>query len=72
MNSVWSSVRFRTCSCSRKKAFSLVRIPGMDYATFRTRLGSFLQRRGFGYETSNRTIRTLWEELKGDTEIENE
>ncbi len=48
----------------RKKALPLVRIPGMDFATFRARLGSFLQRRGFGYEVSTRTIRALWKELR--------
>ncbi len=33
-----------------------------DYTTFRTRLGSFLQRRGFGYEVAGRVIRQLWAE----------
>jgi regulatory protein len=54
----------RAMNAGQKKAFSLVRIPGIDYATFRTRLGSFLQRRGFGYEITARTVRTLWQELK--------
>lgn len=53
----------RSLRAGRKKALSLVRIPGMDFATFRARLGSFLQRRGFGYEVSTRTIRALWKEL---------
>src|SRR5947209_11126489 len=44
----------RALRAGRKKALSLVRIPGMDFATFRARLGSFLQRRGFGYEVSDR------------------
>ena len=48
----------------RKKALSLARIPAMDYATFRTRLGSFLQRRGFGYGVVSSTVRTLWDEVK--------
>ena len=48
----------------RKKAFSLARIPAMDYATFRTRLGSFLQRRGFGYGVVSGAVRTLWDEVK--------
>ncbi|HET9922037.1 MAG TPA: RecX family transcriptional regulator [Ktedonobacteraceae bacterium] len=56
----------RALEAGRKKALSQVRIPGMDYATFRTRLGSFLQRRGFGYEIATRTVRALWEELRGD------
>lgn len=54
----------RALRAGRKKALSLVRIPGIDFATFRTRLGSFLQRRGFGYEISTRTIRALWKELR--------
>src|SRR5947209_17623487 len=53
----------RALLAARKKALPLVRIPGMDFATFRTRLGSFLQRRGFGYEVSTRTVRALWKEL---------
>ena len=53
----------RSLRAGRKKALSLVRIPGMDFATFRARLGSFLQRRGFGYDVSTRTIRALWKEL---------
>ncbi|HYU71726.1 MAG TPA: RecX family transcriptional regulator, partial [Ktedonobacteraceae bacterium] len=54
----------RALRAGRKKALSLVRIPSMDFATFRARLGSFLQRRGFGYEVSTRTIRALWKELR--------
>lgn len=53
----------RALLAARKKALPLVRIPGMDFATFRARLGSFLQRRGFGYEVSTRTVRALWKEL---------
>jgi SOS response regulatory protein OraA/RecX len=44
----------------------------MDFATFRARLGSFLQRRGFGYEVSTRTIRALWKELGEDDGEEEE
>jgi regulatory protein len=54
----------RALLAGQKKAFSLVRIPDIDYATFRTRLGSFLQRRGFGYEIVTRTVRQLWQDLK--------
>jgi regulatory protein len=54
----------RALLAAQKKAFSLVRIPDIDYATFRTRLGSFLQRRGFGYEIVTRTVRQLWQDLK--------
>lgn len=46
-----------------KKALSLVRVPTMDFATFRTRLGSFLQRRGFGFDVTKRTVQALWHEL---------
>jgi len=53
----------RALRAGRKKAMLLVNIPGMDYATFRNRLGSFLQRRGFGYEVTTRTVRALWKEL---------
>ena len=62
----------RSLRAGRKKALSLVRIPGMDFATFRARLGSFLQRRGFGYEVSTRTIRALWKELGEDDGEEEE
>src|SRR5438128_10728889 len=53
----------RAMLAGRKKALSLVRIPDIDFATFRSRLGSFLQRRGFSYDITARTIRTLWHEL---------
>jgi regulatory protein len=46
----------------RKKALLLLQRPGMDYKTFRNRLGGFLQRRGFSYEAVSRAVRTLWEE----------
>ena len=62
----------RALRAGRKKALSLVRIPGMDFVTFRARLGSFLQRRGFGYEVSTRTIRALWKELREDDGEEEE
>ncbi|SRR6266436_3481102 len=60
----------RALQAGRKKALSLVRLPNIDYATFRTRLGSFLQRRGFGYEISTRTVRALWKELKEEEDPE--
>ncbi|HLG65132.1 MAG TPA: RecX family transcriptional regulator [Ktedonosporobacter sp.] len=62
----------RALAAGRKKALSLVRTPDIDYATFRSRLGSFLQRRGFGYEIATRTVRALWQELKEETEPEEE
>jgi regulatory protein len=54
----------RALLAGRKKALSLIRLPDMDYTTFHTRLGSFLQRRGFGYEVATRTVKTLWQQLK--------
>jgi len=60
----------RALQAGRKKAFSLIHIPAIDFATFRTRLGSFLQRRGFGYEVSTRTVRALWKELRPEGEEE--
>jgi len=60
----------RALRAGRKKAMSLVNTPNMDYARFRNRLGSFLQRRGFGYEVTTRTVRALWEELKEEPEEE--
>lgn len=58
----------RALRAGRKKALSLINIPGMDYATFRNRLGSFLQRRGFGYEVSTRTVRILWKDLRPESD----
>ena len=43
----------------------LSRLRGLDYAGFRRRLGGFLQRRGFGYDVTNATVRTLWQEAGG-------
>jgi len=60
----------RALRAGRKKAMSLVNVPNMDYARFRNRLGPFLQRRGFGYEVTTRTVRALWEELKEKPEEE--
>jgi len=62
----------RALGAGRKKAASLVRLPNMDYTTFRTRLGSFLQRRGFGFSVTTHTVKALWEELKEETAEEEE
>ncbi len=51
-------------SAGRKKAMSLARLPNIDYPTFRNRLGSFLQRRGFGYEDVTHAVKKLWNEMK--------
>jgi regulatory protein len=56
----------RAMIAGRKKAASLLRLPDMDYKTFRTRLGSFLQRRGFGFSVTTHTVKALWEELSED------
>jgi regulatory protein len=56
----------------RKKALSLMHIPDIDYNTFRNRLGSFLQRRGFGYEVTKRTVRSLWQELRAESDESDE
>ena len=39
-----------------------VRLRGADRTTFYRRLGGFLQRRGFGYETARETVDRLWRE----------
>ena len=62
----------RALIAGRKKAASLVRLPTMDYKTFRTRLSSFLQRRGFGFGVTTHTVKALWEELKNDVIDEDE
>jgi len=53
----------RARQAARKKAQSLTGQSGMDFKTFRLRLGAFLQRRGFSYEIATRTVRELWQEL---------
>ena len=60
----------RALRAGRKKAMTLVNSTNIDYATFRNRLGSFLQRRGFGYQIVTKTVRELWKELKEDPEEE--
>lgn len=54
----------RALQAGRKKALLLLRQPDIDFTTFRTRLGPFLQRRGFGYEVTKRAVSALWAELK--------
>jgi regulatory protein len=60
----------RALRAGRKKAMTLLHTPGIDFATFRNRLGSFLQRRGFGYQIATKTVRELWKELKEEPEEE--
>ncbi len=52
----------RALLAGRKKAQSLLHLPTMEYAVFRNRLGSFLQRRGFGYEVTARVVKQFWGE----------
>ena len=47
-----------------RKAALLLQTPEMDFATFRNRLGGFLQRRGFSYAIVARVVRNLWQEHK--------
>jgi regulatory protein len=44
---------------AQKKARSLA---GLDYHSFRKRLGAFLRQRGFAYELINITIERIWQE----------
>ena len=39
---------------------------GLDYETFRRRLGGFLVRRGFSYEVARRTMDRCWQEAGGN------
>ena len=41
---------------------------GVDYPTFRRRMGGFLARQGFTYETSARVIKQLWAEQHDEAE----
>lgn len=53
---------------AHKKAALLLQTPDMDYTKFRSRLGGFLQRRGFSYDVVSRTVRALWQEHKEGNE----
>jgi regulatory protein len=53
----------RALAAGRQKLRSL---GGLDYETFRTRLGPFLLRRGFSYSIARQVTKTLWEEEHGD------
>lgn len=48
---------------AQKKARSL---SGLDYPSFRKRMGSFLKRRGFDYELINRIIDRIWQEQSSE------
>jgi regulatory protein len=50
-------------SAHRAASKRLKALRGESYEVFRQRLGGFLTRRGFGYETVRRTIEHCWREL---------
>ena len=43
------------------------RVPLSDHQIFRRRLGDFLHRRGFTYETINHVVEQLWQEHRGSS-----
>jgi regulatory protein len=45
---------------------------GLDYATFRRRLGGFLVRRGFSYDVARRTAERCWQEAGGNEPADQE
>ena len=51
----------------RAAAKRAVTLRALDEFTFRRRLGAFLQRRGFGYQTSAAAVSRLWAETRADT-----
>jgi regulatory protein len=53
----------RALAAGRQRLRSL---GGLDYETFRDRLGPFLLRRGFSYTIARQVTKTLWEESHGD------
>ncbi len=42
------------------------RLSGVDWETFRKRLGAYLMRRGFSYGTVNPLLRQVWEETRSE------
>jgi regulatory protein len=53
----------RALAAGRQRLRSL---GGLDYETFRDRLGPFLLRRGFSYTIARQVTMSLWEETHGD------
>ncbi len=53
-------------SAYRAASKRLKSLAGADYDGFRRRLGGFLTRRGFGYETVRRTLERCWRETGAD------
>ncbi len=54
---------------AQRKATSL---RALDELTFKQRLGAFLQRRGYGYETVKPVVARLWQETNGEPSSEDE
>ena len=52
-------------AASRAAARRLSALRGLAKDEFRRRLGDFLRRRGFGYETVRATVESAWRELAG-------
>jgi len=53
-----------TDAANRAAAIKARRLSGLEYREFRQRLGDFLRRRGFTYETIDRAVKHAWEERK--------
>lgn len=60
----------------RAAARRLRSLAGLDFPSFRDRLGNFLRRRGFSYEVARHTVERCWHELarpdQGDQQEPNE
>jgi SOS response regulatory protein OraA/RecX len=52
----------RALDAGRQRLRALV---DADYETFRAKLTTFLQRRGFNYSVAREAVRALWEETRG-------
>ncbi|MCL4465076.1 MAG: RecX family transcriptional regulator [Chloroflexi bacterium] len=50
-------------AAGRKKAKQLA---GLEYRDFRQKLGNFLARRGFNYDTAKEVVAKLWQENQGE------
>jgi regulatory protein len=57
----------RALAAGRQKLRSLA---GVDYSTFRDRLGPFLLRRGFSFAVARTAVRQMWEEAHGGEPVE--
>ena len=47
---------------------ALRRLAGLDYQSFRTKMGAHLRRRGFNYGLASKTSEELWIELSDPTD----